>query len=169
MSPWSLFGVGLLWSISAMAAEGPFLNENDITWKVNEHQVARWKTLVGSSEGGQIDDEDIQFGTWQLAPGATYHGHRHDAPEIYFITAGEVVWTVGDETRIVGPGTVIVTRAGQMHRMVNRTDQIVEAIWIWWAPGGDRSVFSGSYEFTEPAPASPNGQGFGDGETERLY
>ena len=64
---------------------------------------------------------------------------------------------------------MIVTKSGQVHRMVNKTDQVVEAIWLWWAPGGDRSVFSGTYEFTEPAPASPNGQGFGDGETERLY
>ncbi len=155
---------------STAAAEGTsFLDESEITWKVNEHEVARWKTLVGGAEGGQIDDADIQFGTWQLAPGATYHGHQHAAPEVYFVTAGEADWTVDGETRRVVPGTVIYTRPGEVHRMVNNTNEVVEAIWFWWAPGGDRSVFSGDYEFTEDDPPLPNGEGFGDSTSERLY
>jgi mannose-6-phosphate isomerase-like protein (cupin superfamily) len=162
-----LFCVALV-SMSALAQEpGVFLHESDVSWKVNEHQVARWKTLVGGSEGGQIDRDDIQFGTWQLAPGAVYHRHRHEVPEIYFITGGRALWTVGDESREVGPGMTIYTRPGAEHRMENLGSEPVSAIWVWWAPGGDRDVFSGDYEFTEPAPAqSP---GFTTGETERLY
>ena len=151
------------------AATAEFLDDADVAWKVNEHEVSRWKTLVGGNEGGQIPADDIQFGTWELAPGAIYHRHRHDAPEIYFIVDGEALWTVGDETRTVTAGTVIHTKPGEEHRMENRTDAVVKAIWIWWAPGGDASVFSGSYEFTEPAPPEPNGQGFSEGNTERLY
>lgn len=148
---------------------GPFLDEMDIPWKVNEHQVARWKTLVGGNEGGQIDREDIQFGTWQLAPGAVYHLHRHEVPEIYFITSGRALWTVGDVTKEVGPGITVYTKPGAEHRMENLGDEPVNAIWVWWAPNGDTEAFSGDYEFTEPAPALPNGQGFKDGESERLY
>ena len=50
-----------------------FIDESDIIWKVNDFNVARWKTLIGGSEGGQLDNPDIQFGLWQLAPGQTYH------------------------------------------------------------------------------------------------
>lgn len=148
---------------------GPFLDEADITWKVNEHQVARWKTLVGGNEGGQIDRDDIQFGTWQLAPGAVYHRHRHEVPEIYYITQGRAIWTVGDDTREVGPGTTVYTKPHAVHRMENPGNEPVHAIWIWWAPNGDTEVFSGEYEFTEPAPPLPNGSGFKEGTSERLY
>lgn len=162
-----LFCVALL-SGSALAENpGPFLDESDITWKVNEHQVARWKTLVGGIEGGQIDRDDIQFGTWELAPRAIYHKHKHEVPEIYFITSGQALWTVGDETREVGPGMTIYTKPHAEHRMENLGDEPVSAIWVWWAPGGDKEVFLGDYEFTEPAPEK-NGS-FNSGKSERLY
>lgn len=153
----------------AVFADDTFLDQASITWKVNQHAISRWKTLIGGDEGGQINDEDIQFGLWELAPRATYHGHKHDAPEIYFITAGKARWTVGEESREVTRGMTIYTRPGRVHKMVNLTDESVRAIWVWWAPGGDRDVFSGDYTFTEPAPAQPEAARFDDPEAEKLY
>ncbi len=150
-------------------AEEAFLDQASINWKVNQHAISRWKTLIGGNEGGQIDDADIQFGLWQLAPRATYHGHKHEVPEIYFVTAGRALWTVGDETREVSSGMTIYTRPGEVHKMVNLTDEPVEAIWVWWAPDGRREVFAGDYTFTEPAPEQPEGASFKDGESEKLY
>lgn len=147
--------------------DGPFIESSAITWKVNSANASRWKTLVGGSEGGQINASDVQFGEWQLAPGAIYHGHRHEAPEIYYITGGKARWTVGDESREVTAGTTVYTRPGEVHRMENLTDEPVTALWIWWAPGGDTSVFSGEYTFTEPQPAQP-GVGFEE-SVERIY
>ena len=137
-----------------------FLDESDISWKVNDFNVARWKTLVGGSEGGQLENDDIQFGLWQLAPGLTYHGHKHDAPEVYYILSGEAEWTVGTKTKKVTAGTTIYTRPGKIHRMVNLTDEPVKTIWFWWAPEGKRKVFTGEYLFTEPAPKQPANSGF---------
>ena len=94
-------------------------------------------------EGGQIDHDDIQFGIWELAPKATYHSHRHVVPEIYFVTEGKAEWTVDGVTRAVGPGMTIYTKPGAVHRMVNHSNENVKAIWLWWAPGGDREVFCG--------------------------
>lgn len=150
-------------------AASAFLDEADVSWKVNAFQIARWKTLVGGNEGGQLDDSDVRFGLWELAPNAIYHGHRHDVPEIYFVTAGAADWTVGAETRRVGPGSVILTPPGAVHRMVNVADTPVSAIWFWWAPDGRRAVFEGTYEFTEPAPEQPEGALFVDGAGERLF
>ncbi len=88
-----LLAVNLL-NPPVLAGESSFLDESAVTWKVNKFDVARWKTLVGGNEGDQLDQADVQFGRWQLAPGATYHAHRHDAPEIYYIVSGEAEWTV---------------------------------------------------------------------------
>ncbi len=149
------------------AIAGPFLDQSEVTWKVNEFNVARWKTLVGGIEGGQINRDDIQFGLWELAPNAIYHSHRHEVPEIYFVTEGKADWTVDGVTREVGQGMTIYTKPGAVHKMVNRTGDIVRAIWVWWAPGGNRKVFAGDYEFTEPVPEK-NGS-FKEGVSERLY
>ena len=150
------------------AVPGPFIDNDAITWKVNEFNVARWKTLVGGIEGGQIDADDVQFGIWELAPAATYHGHKHAAPEIYHIVSGSALWQVDDTSREVSAGTTIYTKPGQVHKMINLTDEPVQAIWFWWAPGGDNTVFAAPYEFTEPPPAPREGQPFAT-PTERLY
>jgi|TARA_B110000495_G_C22432083_1_gene272078 hypothetical protein len=44
--------------------------------------------------------------------------------------------------------------------MINLTDEPVQAIWIWWAPNGDRDVFNGKYTFTESPPIQPENVGF---------
>ncbi len=164
----ALIGIALLVAGSAVAeAPSAFLDAGSISWKVNEQSTSRWKTLVGGSEGGQLNDADIQFGIWQLAPKSTYQGHRHDSPEIYYILEGHAIWTVGNETREVTPGMTILTQPGQVHRMENRTNELVKAIWVWWAPGGDTTVFNGSYEFTEPPV--PGAEGFSPAETEKIY
>lgn len=170
-----LLGLAVLLSSPGRAAQapaaeaGPFLDADAVGWKVNAFAVARWKTLVGGDEGGQIDDADVRFGLWELAPRAIYHGHRHDVPEIYFVTAGRARWTVGDVTREIGPGTVVRTPPGAIHRMENLGEDPVEALWFWWAPDGRREVFSGTYEFTEPAPEQPPGAGFREAAGEVVH
>jgi hypothetical protein len=48
--------------------------------------------------------------------------------------------------------------------MVNQRDEALTAVWAWWAPGGDRSVFdTGTYEFTEDIPDQSD-VGFDDEE-----
>lgn len=144
----------------ATAAEagfsGPFLQADDVSWKVNQFAIARWKTLVGGNEGGHIDQADVQFGLWELAPHAIYHGHRHEVPEIYYVISGEGEWTVGDSSQIVGPGSTIYTAPGKVHKMVNLSNEPLRTVWFWWAPEGRREVFSGAYDFTEPAPRQPD-------------
>ena len=150
------------------AVKGPFLDAEDVNWKVNEHAVARWKTLVGGIEGGQIDESDVQFGLWELAPNAIYHGHKHQAPEIYYVLSGKALWTVGEHSREVTAGATIHTPPGQVHRMQNLTDKPLQAIWFWWAPGGDTDVFQSPYVFTEPAPQQPDNARF-KAPSERKY
>ncbi len=121
---------------------------------MNDFPIHRWKTLVGGKSG----PEDILFGTWELAPHASHHSHKHDAPEIYYVISGKALWTVGDETQVVTKGMAIYTKSGAVHEMVNLTDEPVQAIWISWAPEGDREVFNGEYVFTEEAHTQPENQ-----------
>jgi len=143
---------------AASAEASAFVHESSISWKMNEFPVHRRKTLVG----GEVDPADIQFGNWELAPNAIYHGHKHEAPEIYYIISGKALWTVGDETQEVTKGTAIYTKPGAVHKMVNLTDEPVQTIWIWWAPKGDRTVFSSKYVFTEEPPTQSENVGFKD-------
>ncbi len=140
-----------------------------LEWKRNESTASRWKTMIGGNDGGQIDDKDIRFGLFELAPRAIYHGHKHDSPEIYYITSGRAMWTVGDETREVTAGMTIHIPPGAVHKMVNMGEQTVEAIWVWWAPDGDREIFDGEYRFVEETPVQPAGSGFKDDAATRSH
>lgn len=143
-----------------MATEGPFLHEADIDWKMNDFPIHRWKTLVGGIGGDHIERSDIRFGTWELAPKATYHGHKHETPEIYYIISGKALWTVGDKSQEVSAGTAIYTKPNSVHKMVNLSDEVVKAVWIWWAPNGDTETFDTPYLFTEDAPEQPDSAKF---------
>ena len=145
---------------SAAIEESAFLHESSVSSKTNAFPIHRWKTLVGGGAGGRMDPVDILFGTWELAPHAIYHGHKHQTPEIYYIVSGKALWTVGEETREVTKGSAIYTRPGAVHKMVNLLDQPLHAVWIWWAPNGDRKVFDSEYIFTEEAPVQTENAGF---------
>ena len=139
-----------------------FFHESSTSWKTNVFPIHRWKTLVGGGAGGRIDPDDILFGTWELAPNAIYHGHKHETPEIYYIVSGKALWTVGEETREVTKGMAIYTKPGAVHKMVNLLDQPLQAVWVWWAPNGDRKVFNSEYIFTEEPPVQPENAGFNE-------
>ncbi len=147
---------------SGSAQGDTFLHESSVGWETNEFPIHRWKTLVGSGVEGRIQPDDIYMGTWELAPNAIYHGHKHETPEIYYIISGKALWTVGDETQEVRKGSSIYTRPGEVHKMVNLGEEPVQAIWIWWAPNGDREVFQSDYIFTEEPGVQPEGAEFSE-------
>ena len=153
--------LGLLVKANIVHAEdSAFLHESAVNWEMNEFPVHRWKTLVGNGVEDRTSPDDIYMGTWELAPNAVYHGHKHETPEIYYVLSGKALWTVGEESKEVIAGTAIYTRPGANHKMVNLTDEPVKAIWIWWAPNGNRKVFESEYIFTEEAPVQADNVGF---------
>ncbi len=145
---------------SEVIEESAFLHESDVAWETNEFPIHRWKTLIGNGVKDRLNPEDVYAGTWELAPKATYHGHKHEIPEIYFIISGKALWTVGDETQEVTAGTSIYTKPGAVHKMTNLLDTPLQAIWLWWAPGGNQKIFESEYLFTEEPPEQPEGARF---------
>jgi len=117
--------------------------------------VYRYKALIGGQRPGVIPQEDILMGVLELAPGATYPAHKHPAPELYYVIGGKVRWTVGDETFEAGPGEAIYHAPNTLHRMVNIGAETLRMVYLWWAPGGDRSVLRASSQLLEPVPPQP--------------
>jgi quercetin dioxygenase-like cupin family protein len=129
-------------------------------WQVSAHypdelrRTCRWKSLVGNGANwiGGIPQKDVVMGILELDAGGYYPAHAHPAPELYYVTAGEAEWTVGEETFTARPGAAIYHAAHTPHRMVNKGSEPLRAIWFWWAPDGSAEVLSGEVYFTETPP-----------------
>lgn len=100
--------------------------------------VSNWQSVAGEWKG--IPNRDIRMGILQLDTGAIYPFHAHPAPELYYVISGTAEWTVGDTTFTAKPGTAIHTPPNTRHQMVNRGPELLELLFVWWAPGGDRAV-----------------------------
>jgi len=52
----------------------------------------------------RIEGERITLALVELAPDSTVPGHRHENEQLGMVITGEVTFTIGDETRELGPG-----------------------------------------------------------------
>lgn len=66
---------------------------------------------------------ELVFRKRALHPGASIGVHRNDKDEIYYVLSGEGELTTGDRTRVIGPGTAVLTRAGGTPGLRQRGDE----------------------------------------------
>ena len=52
----------------------------------------------------RVEGERITLALIELAPDSTVPGHRHENEQLGMVITGSVTFTVGDETRQLGPG-----------------------------------------------------------------
>ena len=52
----------------------------------------------------RIEGERITFALIELAPDSVVPGHRHENEQLGMVITGSVTFTIGDETRELGPG-----------------------------------------------------------------
>ena len=145
--------------VTPVVAEPPKIDADSVAWVYPDAsysgsqfaQAFRYRTLVGGrhlpSQSG-----DVYFGEAEWAPGAIYVGHRHPAPEIYYVISGTAEWTVDGETFIATAGTAIYTKPNAVHRMVNVGDGILKTVWMWW---GKPEVLYEYPEIVEPIENQP--------------
>ena len=98
-------------------------------------QKMRAKRIIAPN--GAIKHNEILFGTLEIDIGAEYPPHRHKAPELYYVLAGEVECLFGDEHFVARKGTVIQTAPNEVHSLKNIRSQKFVAVAFWWAPNGD--------------------------------
>ena len=68
--------------------------------------------------------EHIMVGMNCLEPGQTQQAHTHEgADKFYFVLEGSGTFTVGDEERQVGSGTVVAAPSGIKHGVTNSGDE----------------------------------------------
>lgn len=69
-----------------------------------------------------IAGEQVFLGHVTYAPGTRVPRHSHaEAEQAMWIVEGSVTVTVGDETRTLGPGDVVVVNRGVEHELVSET------------------------------------------------
>ena len=74
--------------------------------------------FVGDDHGASAS-----FFVVRSAPGKGADEHRHPYDEIFVNLGGCVEVTVGDETRLVESGTIVVVPAGAWHGFKNRSEE----------------------------------------------
>jgi quercetin dioxygenase-like cupin family protein len=70
----------------------------------------------------RIEGERITVGVFELAPGAVVAEHRHEAEQIGMCIRGQLTFTLGEETRTLGPGGTWCIPSGVPHSAVAGPD-----------------------------------------------
>ena len=86
---------------------------------------SKWALMVdpGRPDGAHVDNITLVFE--EIAPGDRIPLHTHPIHEVLLVDDGTPEVTLGDETRTVGPGTVVFIPAGTPHRTLNASEQPV--------------------------------------------
>lgn len=88
-----------------------------------------------------------------LNPGVEPHGSviRPDMEELIIVKEGKVLHRINEETKILGPGSVILASPGDDHEISNAGDTPVSYFLLRWETGNtadmDRSAKAGGSEF----------------------
>jgi len=70
-------------------------------------------------EGAQYGDTNVSFFLNDAPPGDGPSLHSHPYEEIFIIQAGQVTFTVGDDTVEATGGQIVIAPAGIPHKFVN--------------------------------------------------
>ncbi|HUO88690.1 MAG TPA: cupin domain-containing protein [Rhizomicrobium sp.] len=72
--------------------------------------------------GRFFDSGAMTFGHYEFDRGADIHAHSHEQEEVWHVLEGRLEITIGDETRIAGPGFVGVVPPNVVHSVVALSD-----------------------------------------------
>jgi len=87
--------------------------------------------FVGSSYefvGAEQGDVPVSFFMVEAQPGRGAPLHRHKYDEVLVMLEGRGRLVVGEETRVVGAGEIVVVKAGTPHGFVNIGDGLLRQI-----------------------------------------
>lgn len=80
--------------------------------------------FIGAENG------DLAISTYfvNAPPGRGPRRHRHPYDKVVFIKAGTARWTVNDKDYDLGPGDILVVKAGEIHHFVNTGETHLQQI-----------------------------------------
>ena len=86
------------------------------------------KTLVGKDAGG----DNLTVVNAVIAPGAGLALHIHpNYEEAMLVVEGNIEAVLEDETRILGPGDLLLAPAGVKHTIINQSDKPANVLAIY--------------------------------------
>ncbi|WP_416864173.1 MAG: cupin domain-containing protein [Imperialibacter sp.] len=72
------------------------------------------------AEGSTDHLKYLELHTTSVGAGLAFHApHSHDDEELVIIKEGQVKVTVGDQSKVMGPGSIALIQAGEQHGMTN--------------------------------------------------
>ena len=92
-------------------------------WEVTSLDAAR--SAAGSLYHEFFTVPDLSAGLYVLEAGSTDPQSPHTEDELYVVMSGRARIVVGDETRSVGPGSVVFVAATVPHRFVDIEERLV--------------------------------------------
>lgn len=84
------------------------------------------RVLIGEAEGARR----FVMRHFTVEPGGTTPYHSHPWEHEVFVLSGECEVCQGEETRQVGPGSVLYVPPGEEHQFVNRGSALLEFLCI---------------------------------------
>jgi quercetin dioxygenase-like cupin family protein len=88
---------------------------------IDTNQLGSKEPLPGW-HGRFLHSQSMTFGYYDVAAGASIHPHFHPNEEVWHVIEGQLEVTIGDETRVAGPGCVAVVPPNTPHSVRALTD-----------------------------------------------
>jgi mannose-6-phosphate isomerase-like protein (cupin superfamily) len=110
-----------------------FRHEDEVPWlEPPGHYGAFSRYLVGPDH----DSRQFDFRTSRYPTGGYVEEHAHDIEEqVYYILSGKGIMRCGDETREVGPGSVIFVPPRVVHGIRNEAAEDLTFVIVTSPPG----------------------------------
>lgn len=80
------------------------------------------QTPLPGWDGRFFNSQHMTFGYYRVKAGSTIHEHHHANEETWHVIEGELEVTIGNETRIAGPGCVALVPPNTPHSVRALTD-----------------------------------------------
>lgn len=97
------------------------------------YTIVNNQDLPGNSRSYQFEGElqgavNLSFFLNATPPGHGPALHKHPYEEIFIVQAGQLVFTVDDDTVTVGEGQIVIVAAGTPHKFINSTAQVARHV-----------------------------------------
>jgi len=79
-------------------------------------------------KGRSVHSESMTVVNWQIKAGSTAAAHAHPHEQINFVLEGQFELTIGDESKILEPGTTAIVPSNAVHSGIALSDCVLIAI-----------------------------------------
>lgn len=88
---------------------------------IDTHQLPV-KEILPDWQGRYFNSDNMTFGHYTVAAGASIHEHSHPQEEVWHIIAGELEVTIAGQTQVAGPSAVAIIPAHTVHSVKALSD-----------------------------------------------